>query len=689
MENKYILSLVLLTILFYSCQKEELSPRTNPRFSVAFIQDIDEDGVQFAANVYDFGSDDILEYGFVYSQGANPTYEYAEIIKETGKPGDFFEMSARHSMVKGKEYTVVAFIKTTAGITYSDRFKFISKGSHGFIFEKMELPQQVYFGDTVTVYGKNFSRVAENYSIWVRDSNAKITEVKDDYFRFILPGPFQVNSFSNEPEQVEFLIKIAEKSILINEMVEFRRPLITPSPIQVKNFDETVTIQGDYLGYLNAEIEYVNERSGVRYSLPIFESTKNEISFELKAPFIEQLPKIVLKIKAEEFVLTNLVNINPSELEPGQEFEIFSWDDIIVKTINPNLHYHFYNSFIGDLPESIINTSQIQGNNISLFFDGQYNPLGRQMKIYLNNVGIKSQNSMTVKFKDASLPFILVPESFQPGYGGANRGVTVNDIGYFFIDKSVFKLNPETKEFVFVTGNGQSPLDLASIFAVSGPNGKIYTASRNIFNNPGNPEFFEFDTRSERLVKLENIPATSTYPLAVFATDKYLYYDGGFSYSEGFGYTEINDRWRYDFEKKIWEKFEGIIKTDPFIRRYIPFWYQGELYLLGQEYEGTVGVSLMKFDPVTESYPRIKELNPGGIPRSNEIFVFKDNLYLLTVSGILRVNMITLEENYVSNSVGFNIGSYNFELSFQSGDKFYIYNNSGLIREFDPEYFTY
>jgi hypothetical protein len=97
----------------------------------------------------------------------------------------------------------------------------------------------------------------------------------------------------------------------------------------------------------------------------------------------------------------------------------------------------------------------------------------------------------------------------------------------------------------------------------------------------------------------------------------------------------------------------------------------------------------MKFDPVTESYPRIKELNPGGISRSNEIFVVKDNLYLFTDSGILRVNMITLEENYVSNSAGFNTSYYNAELSFQSKDKFYIYNNSRLIWEFDPEYFTY
>jgi hypothetical protein len=687
MKKEFILLLVLFTGLI-SCHKEELTPRTNPRFSVAFIQDIDENGVQFAANVYDFGSDDILEYGFVYAEGFNPTYENAEIIKKTGKPGEFFELSARHSMVKGKEYKVAAFIKTDIGIVYSVSVTFVSKGSGGFIFEKMELPQQVYFGDTIIVYGKDFSRVAGNYSIWVSNSEASVFEVTDEFFRFILPGPFQTSSFSNDPEPLDFYIKIVEKSIVVQEMVEFKRPQINQTPLQEKDYSEIVTIEGDFLGYLNAEIEYENE-SGLRYTLPIIESTKNTISFQLAARFTEQLPKIMLKIKAEEFVLTNLVKLKPSELEPGQEFEIFSWEDIIVKTINPNSHSPFFNSFIGDLPESIINTSQIQGSNISLFFDGQYNPLGRQMKIHLNNVGIKSQNSVTVKFKDASLPFILVPNSFQPGYGGANRGVSVNDIGYLFRDKSVFKLNPETRELVFVTDNGQTPFDVASIFAVPGPNEKIYTASRNIFNNPGHPEFFEFDTRTERLVKLENIPTTSTYPLAVFATDKYLYYDGGFSYSEGFGYIEINDRWRYDFEKKIWEKFEGIIKTDPFIRRYIPFWYQGELYLLGQEYEGTFGVSLMKFDPVTESYPRIKELNPGGISRSNEIFVVKDNLYLFTDSGILRVNMMTLEENYVSNSAGFNTSYYNAELSFQSKDKFYIYNNSRLIWEFDPEYFTY
>jgi hypothetical protein len=302
---------------------------------------------------------------------------------------------------------------------------------------------------------------------------------------------------------------------------------------------------------------------------------------------------------------------------------------------------------------------------------------------------VKSQNFVTVRIKDASIPFMMIPESFKPGHGIEGRGVSVGDVGYLFREKSVFKMNPITKEFVFVTGNGQSTFDLASIFAISSPNGKIFTASRNLFNPLSNPEFFEFDTKTEKLVKLENIPTTSTYPLAVFTTDKYLYYDGGFSWTDGIGYKEINDRWRYDFENKKWEKFEGIIKTDPYIRRYIPFLYNGELYLLGQEYEGTFGVSLMKFDPVTETYPRIKELNPGGTTRANEIFVIKDNLFLLTSSGVLRVNLITLEESIVSNLFGYNFHNYDLVLSFQSGDKFYTYNNSRLFLEFDPEYFTY
>jgi hypothetical protein len=169
MKAKYLVLSILSVSLFSGCQKEEdVKPATNPRFSVAFIQEIDESGVQFAANVFDHGSDEILEYGFVYSQTAVPLVEKDEVVRESGKPGQVFELKGIHSMKVGNQYQVAAFMKTSKGIVYSKVISFISKGSLGFIFSEFVSPDLVYFGDTVVVKGSNFSKSLSNYRVMVQ-----------------------------------------------------------------------------------------------------------------------------------------------------------------------------------------------------------------------------------------------------------------------------------------------------------------------------------------------------------------------------------------------------------------------------------------------------------------------------------------------------------------------------------------
>ncbi|EPR69567.1 hypothetical protein [Cyclobacterium qasimii] len=127
MKRQFIfIGLLLVISLLSACEQEELSPRTNPRFSATSIQSIDETGVEFISKIYDFGSEEIIEYGFLYSLNDYPIIENSEVISKVGKPENQFSMKVENSLAKGQNYYVVAFIQTSTERVYSEPIGFVS-----------------------------------------------------------------------------------------------------------------------------------------------------------------------------------------------------------------------------------------------------------------------------------------------------------------------------------------------------------------------------------------------------------------------------------------------------------------------------------------------------------------------------------------------------------------------------------
>lgn len=88
-----------------------------------------------------------------------PRFDNAEVVKREGRPDKYFEFKAIHSMVAGQTYHVVAFLKTSSNLVFSEPVSFLSLGSEGYGFERFEFDDPIYFGDTITVTGRNFSPV--------------------------------------------------------------------------------------------------------------------------------------------------------------------------------------------------------------------------------------------------------------------------------------------------------------------------------------------------------------------------------------------------------------------------------------------------------------------------------------------------------------------------------------------------
>src|SRR5690606_3760609 len=151
--------------------------------------------------------------GFLYSTEAVPRFDNSEVVKGSGKPDRSFSLKATHSMVSGNTYFVVAYLKTTNDVVFSQPYEFKSLGSAGFVFEKFEHKEQIYFGDTIKVLASNLSQTASLYSVHFDRLPVAIGEITDDYFTFIIPSQLPSKSAWSWDTPYHISIEIAKKKM--------------------------------------------------------------------------------------------------------------------------------------------------------------------------------------------------------------------------------------------------------------------------------------------------------------------------------------------------------------------------------------------------------------------------------------------------------------------------------------------
>lgn len=692
MKTRIIAVLVLTVSLMYSCQKEEdVKPATNPRFSVAFIQELDGEGVQFAANVFDFGSDEILEYGFVYSPTSVPKVEKDDVVSQKGKPSASFELKGTHSMKLGEKYWVAAFIKTSKGIVYSKVIDFVSKGSLGFLFSEIVAPPTVFFGDTLEVRGSNFSKIPGNYRVTVQGVPAKVLEVSGLGFKFVLPDMFPIGEKQVTQGLYVFEISVAGKVLELEYPLNFRQANFKIDPNQVVNYEDTLVIEGSYLSSESIEVKYFAE-NGNEYKLPVVDFSSSKIRFRPLAKFQESNPEIKVTIRGKKYILSNSFKLKAPEVDSGQAFlrKTFEWTSL--KGKNFNIHYPEWNSlsFGGlDLNYEILNVSPTNLTFRVLAGNDLYIP--RNIEVYPNNSGKNSINSVKLTFTDPVLPFLNAEGIFKEDYG-IGGGVPMGDYGYFFRVNSIYKFTPGTRKMELIVENKNSDALLANIFTLKSPNGKIYSGGHadNVFFYQSSPEMFEFDPSNNTLVKLPKIPSDVIQPLSVYATNKYLYYEGGFKITPAQGYVEVNERWRYEFSTKTWKKLASQTEIKDYSLRLKSFWYKGKLYQIGVENREENFIVLQEFDQLKETWVTVASFSNQDPIESEVIPIIGNEAFLFTPTRVIKINLDSFSESVVQN-----IGEEHSMLWFSTmsvlgiNGKIYSTNIGFQVLELDPAYFTY
>ena len=182
MQRLYLASLsfaLSFVILFNSCTREEISLRNYPRLKTLEVSEITQDGATFNAEIFAQGSEAIVEMGFVWSTGPNPSIENSDKVIISESPDNvIFSFRISTSLIKDKTYWVRAFLKTQTKTVYGTTVSFKSLGSGSPKISNFS-PSSGSWGDTISIVGSDFSFVRENNKVLFGEKAARIIEASD------------------------------------------------------------------------------------------------------------------------------------------------------------------------------------------------------------------------------------------------------------------------------------------------------------------------------------------------------------------------------------------------------------------------------------------------------------------------------------------------------------------------------
>jgi N-acetylneuraminic acid mutarotase len=159
MNNRLIyISLAGFMLIFLAgCQQEKKTEREYPQIRTLAVDQITPEGARFNAAIISGDVETITEHGFVWGQYDMLTLSTSDKISvEEAPESDQYSIHISSSLVAMKEYFVRSYIKAGQFIVYGDPVKFTSLGSMAPVITDFE-PKAASWGDTITIYGKNFS----------------------------------------------------------------------------------------------------------------------------------------------------------------------------------------------------------------------------------------------------------------------------------------------------------------------------------------------------------------------------------------------------------------------------------------------------------------------------------------------------------------------------------------------------
>lgn len=682
--------LVLILCGINACEEAELSPRTNPRFSVAFVQEIDNTGAQFSANIYDYGSETISEYGFLYSTEAVPRFDNSEVVKGSGKPDRSFSLKATHSMVSGNTYFVVAYLKTTNDVVFSQPYEFKSLGSAGFVFEKFEHKEQIYFGDTIKVLASNLSQTASLYSVHFDRLPVAIGEITDDYFTFIIPSQLPSKSAWSWDTPYHISIEIAKKKMEFEVFLPFAEAEFTPLPVQYIDFGGTVRLKGRYLRDGDISI-YTSTKPGDTYGhmATILHNGDDSIAFQAGDYPGEH---VNVTIRGKKYNLgPDVFKLNPTEPYPGQQITTSYYSSFAIKGSNFNVGQPSLHQGVIDGQEVFMDAYTEDKESLTITLYSGDAIFGRTAKFQLTTLGKTSQNHVTLTFTDVALPVMKSNSVSSEAWQGIFTGnvASYQGMGYMVDNRHIYEVDPTKKIIRQILALPTSYQHLGYSFSVAQGEKLYFGGGGSYYDSDRNRRFFEFNMRTRQLRRLPDLSAEQALPLFVHIDNNYLYIEGANPVQGIEAGYDSGLRFKFDLRQEKWTPLEDKRELRTVTGRTLAFDYGAKHLAVGNpDGTGDEGAGLYEFDRSTERWRLVKYL---GMPSllAHEVFVINNKAYLLS-NDLKELNLETWELKTVANVSSDLINCSGARIpAFIAHGKIYIYDCANLIHELDPTYFKY
>ncbi|MEO0331322.1 MAG: IPT/TIG domain-containing protein [Bacteroidota bacterium] len=176
--------LVLITLTLTNCEKEE--PVIIPELEIGVATDIINNTATLQAQILEQGTEEVLEYGFLWKADDSPDLSDPASQKVV-LSGKFEEGPISTSITKlepGTTYYYQAYARTSAN-SYSSSFA--SFNTLGPQITGMS-PMEGIKGTEVTLTGQYFSNNIDQVTVFVEGEPARVTEASETHITFIMPA---------------------------------------------------------------------------------------------------------------------------------------------------------------------------------------------------------------------------------------------------------------------------------------------------------------------------------------------------------------------------------------------------------------------------------------------------------------------------------------------------------------------
>lgn len=665
--------LALIGMFFlWSCEEETLEPRTNPRFSVTIVQEISADGVQFGANIYDYGNEEILEYGFVYTQNAGvPNLSQDDYVTGQGRPGERFELVANHSMTIGKKYYVSAFLKTSTSLVFSKSIEFISQGSEGFIVESVEWPELIYKAQNLVVKGRRFSKQRANYKVKIGQFDIYPNLV--DSTTLLLPLPEGIlTQTTGQDIEMEFRLEISEKVYTERKVLKFQEPVFEILPLQQINLDGEVLIKGDFL-----DVGAV----GLRFNgqlLPIANPSKNEIKFK---PYPSLFfpsngvsnPELILEARGIQYSLGVVFELNPSRLVTSpivfdQEKNFIVGENFNTKELSAN---RFVDQFGVELswPYEIISSEllAVYPRN-SLFSSREFSVRVKNFGKYSNPVNLRLDFAEVRLFSSGRVEGAIEigPSTTLngKGYSLTSAGIIEESLDIGFSNKILAPLPDKWFNFSY-----QVKLFKSGLFIFGGgvdeqqkPKQKLYSYS------------IQFGKWEE----LTDLPNGNFSFTRIHEVSDGIIFEQGYKPGTNFFIEANQERWHFSVQNRTWKRLPDTEIEEG--QTVLTFNYKGASYAFGMN-STNISRELQRYDEASAKWSRVaiapsiwRSAYANPLILDGKIFVFQP------FSESVEFDL----ENFSFRTIG-SSGDTGGDAAFVKGKSIYKVPVEGIVYDFRPD----